>query len=126
MCIRRSFLSVAGAAIVAILGAASAHAWADHTNYVTFNAPFALPGVTLTAGTYTFRTPSDTDKDIVQVLNRAGTKSYFMGLTQPVLRSNSQTALTVVMGEAAAGQAPPIRTWFPAGEREGHSFIYER
>jgi hypothetical protein len=126
MCNRKSLLAVVGAVVIGVGAAASAHAWPDHTNYVTFSGPFALPGVTLTAGTYMFRTPSDSDANIVQVMNRAGTKAYYMGLTTPVLRPSSQTALMVVVGEAPSGQAPPIRAWFPAGEREGHSFIYQR
>jgi hypothetical protein len=96
------------------------------TNFWTFNAPVALARVTLPAGTYLFRTPSELDKNIVQVLNRAGNKSYYMGITNPVLRSRSGTALLVTMGEARTGQAQPIEAWFPIGERDGHSFIYER
>ena len=124
---RKSFLAIAGAVVIGIGLAGTAHAWADHANYVTFSGPFALPGVTLTAGTYTFRTPSDSDPNIVQILNRAGTQSYYMGITRRVLRPNSkETGLKVVVGEAPAGQAPPLQTWFPIGEREGHSFIYSR
>jgi hypothetical protein len=126
MRIRKSLLAVIGAVIIGVVVAASAHAWTSDTNYLTFNAPIALPGVTLPAGTYTFRTPSDSDKNIVQVLNRAGNKSYYMGITHPVLRPRAGTEMSVILGEAPAGQARPIQAWFPLGERDGHSFIYER
>jgi hypothetical protein len=126
MCIRKSLLVLAGAAVMAIVVAASAHAWTNDTNYLTFNAPISLPGVTLPAGTYTFRLPSDTDRNIVQVLNRAGNKSYYMGITRPVLRPRAGTEMLVMVGEASAGQARPIQAWFPLGERDGHSFIFER
>lgn len=126
MCTRKSLLAVAGAMVIGIIAVASVHAWTDHTNYLTFSTPISLPGVTLPAGTYTFRTPSDFDSNIVQVLNRAGNKSYFMGITQPVLRQKVDPNVMVTVGEAPAGQARPIQTWFPSGEREGHSFIYSR
>ena len=126
MYIRKSLLAIAGAAVLGVLVAASAHAWTNDTNYLTFNGPVALPGVTLPAGTYAFRSPSSHDKNIVQVMNRAETKSYYMGITQPVSRPRRSTELLVTMGEAPASQAPPIRAWFPLGESQGHGFIYER
>ena len=127
MCIHKPSLAVLAAAALAALVASSAHALTmDHTNYVTFSAPIALPGVTLPAGTYLFRTPSETDKNIVQVLNRAGNRSYYMGITRPTQRPRPGTALLVILGEAPVGQVRPIQTWFPIGERDGHSFIYER
>jgi hypothetical protein len=124
MCIRKSLLALAGVAIVSGLVVASAHAWSNN-NYLTFNAPVALPGVTLPAGTYSFRTPS-MDRNVVQVLNRAETKSYYMGITRPVSRPRRGTELMVTVGEAPAGQVRPIQEWFPIGENEGHAFIYDR
>ena len=84
MCIHKSLLAIAGVAVLGGLMTASAQAWNTDTNYVTFSAPVALPGVTLAAGTYVFRSPSELDKNIVQVLNRTQTVSYFMGFTAPV------------------------------------------
>ena len=124
MCIRKSLLALAGVAMVSGLVVASAHAWSTH-NYLTFNAPVALPGVTLPAGTYSFRTPI-MDRNVVQVLNSAETKSYYMGITRPVERPRRGTELIVTVGEAPAGQVRPIQAWFPLGENEGHAFIYDR
>ena len=126
MCTRKSFMAIAGAAVLGVLVAASAHAWATDTNYLTFNGPVALPGVTLPAGTYAFRTPSGIDKNIVQVMNRAETKSYYMGITQPVSRPRPGREMLVTIGEAPARQVAPIRAWFPLGQPEGHAFIYEK
>src|SRR5262245_47283560 len=126
MCIRKSLLAMAGAAIVCVLLGVSAYAWTTNTNYLTFNTPVALPGVTLPAGTYTFRMPSDADRNVVQILNRKGTQSYYMGITRPVGRPRGGTELLVTVGEAPAGQVRPIQAWFPLGDREGHAFIYER
>ena len=125
MCIRKSWLVIAGAAVICALVAASAHAWTNDTNYLTFSHPVALPGVTLPAGTYTFRTPSGIDKNVVQVMNRAETKSYYMGVTRLVSRPRAGTELLVTIGEAPARQVPPIQAWFPLGAPEGHAFIYE-
>ena len=123
MCIRKSLFAIA---VIGVLVAASAHAWTSDINYLTFSGPVALPGVTLPAGTYTFRTPSDSDRNVVQVMNRAQTKSYYMGITRPVSRPRAGTDLLVTVGEAPAGQVRPIQAWFPLGERDGHAFIYER
>ena len=123
MCIRKSFLAIA---ILGVLVAASAYALTNDTNYVTFNGPVALPGVTLPAGTYTFRTPRGVDKNVVQVMDRGETKSYYMGITRPVSRPQRGTQLLVTVGEASARQVPPIRAWFPIGQYEGHAFIYDR
>jgi len=124
MCIRKSFIAIA--AVLGVLVAASAHAWATDTNYLTFNGPVALPGVTLPAGTYAFRTPSGIDKNIVQVMNRGETKSYYMGITRPVSRPRASTEMLVTIGEPPARQVPPIQAWFPLGDPQGHAFIYER
>jgi hypothetical protein len=126
MRIRKSLVVIAAVAVLGLLVGASAHAWTNSTNYLTFNGPVALPGVTLPAGTYAFRAPSSFDKNIVQVMNRAETKSYYMGITRPVARPRLGTDMLVTMGEASTRQAVPIQAWFPLGQLEGHAFIYER
>jgi hypothetical protein len=127
MCTRKSLLTILGVAILgALLVAPSAPAWSTNTNYLTFNTPVSLPGVTLAPGTYIFRQPSETDSNIVQVLKRDRSASYYMGITHPVARTNFQKGAIVSMGEAKPGQAVPISVWFPLGEREGHSFVYGR
>src|SRR5262245_51478407 len=127
MCTRKSLLTILGLAVLGVLSVApSAPAWSTNTNYLTFNAPVSLPGVTLAPGTYIFRQPSETDANIVQVLKADRSASYYMGITHPVARTNFQKGTVVSLGEAKPGQAAPIRAWFPLGEREGHSFMYER
>ena len=126
MNIRKSLFAAAGVAVMIGALAISAHAWTDSTNYLTFNAPVALPGVTLPAGTYAFRTPSESDRHVVQVLDRKAVKSYYMGVTRPVSRPRAGTDLMVTIGEAPAGQVKPIQAWFPIGMRDGHAFIYDR
>jgi len=125
MCIRKSLLVTLVIGVVVV--GASAYAFTTDTNYLTFSGPIALPGVTLAAGTYVFRTPDGFDKNVVQVMNRAETKSYYMGITRPVSRPRrNSTELLVTIGEAPANQARPIQAWFPLGQTAGHAFIYER
>jgi hypothetical protein len=61
-----------------------------------------------------------------RVMNRAETKSYYLGITRPVSRPRGGTELLVTVGEAPARQARPIQAWFPLGQIQGHAFIYER
>ena len=63
---------VACAVILAgALGLASiAKADVQHRNYVTFSAPFALPGVSLPAGTYIFEVIAPGSLDVVTVRSR--------------------------------------------------------
>src|SRR5262249_51164076 len=130
MCIRKSLLAVfavfavaivAGVYVASVHVAAAAASTLTNSNYLTSSGRVALPGVTLPAGTYSFRTPTQ-DRNVVQVLNRAETKSYYMGITLPILRprgGNREEPL-VSMGEAASGRVRPIQAWFPAGEDRGH------
>jgi len=131
MCTRRFVLAVLCVATLAGLLAIPtiAGAWATHENFITFSAPVALPGVTLAPGTYLFRSPSDTSRSVVQVLRQEKGRpmtSYFMGMTQPVERTNVDPRSLVSLGEAVQGQPTPINAWFPNGERRGHAFIYTR
>ena len=131
MCTRRFVLAVLCAATLAGLIAipSIADAWATHDNFITFSAPVALPGVTLAPGTYLFRSPSEMSSNVVQVLRRDKGRpmvSYFMAMTQPVERTNSDPRSLVSLGEAVSGQPTPIKAWFPNGERFGHSFVYPR
>jgi hypothetical protein len=120
--LRLTVVSLAG--ILAI--AASVRATSiERTNYVTFSAPFALPGVSLPAGTYIFEAPLEYSLDVVRVMSRDGRHLYFSGFTQTVERPWERAATVgIVLGEAASGAPTPVKVWFPAGQRRGHQFIY--
>ena len=131
MCTRRFVLAVLCAATLAgaIAIPSIAGASATHENPITFSAPVALPGVTLAPGTYLFRSPSEMSSNVVQVLRQDKGRpmvSYYMGITQPVERTNSDPRSLVSLGEAVSGQPTPIKAWFPNGERFGHAFMYSR
>ena len=98
---------------------------AAHTNYLTFSAPFALPGVSLPAGTYAFQVVAPGAHDVVRVSNRDGSRVYFMAFTTPVGRPGGLRAdRQIVFNEVRAGVTPPIKTWFPIGDPVGREFIY--
>jgi hypothetical protein len=112
--------------IAGLLAAASvARGDAAHTNYLTFSAPFALPGVSLPAGTYAFEAVSPGGHDVVRVSSRDGSQVYFMAFTMRVDRPRGLRAdHQIVFNEVQAGVTPPANAWFPIGQPVGHQFIY--
>src|ERR1043165_8701366 len=66
---------IATALVLAIVAALSTRVQAQNTNtqeltYLTFSNTVELPGVTLPAGTYTFRLADTPSRNVVQVLDR--------------------------------------------------------
>jgi hypothetical protein len=118
-----------GALFLGLVGAASTHAQMNpaRTTYLTFSGAVALPGVELPAGTYIFELPSSTVGDgMVRVASRDRRQIYLTAFTHQIDRPAGAANLRIAFGEAPAGVAPPIRAWFPAGERLGRQFIYDR
>jgi hypothetical protein len=116
-------------AVLALLGLATdgsvARANAPHTMYLTFNTPFALPGVALPAGTYVFEVLIPGSSDVVRVTSRDGAQVYLTAFTRRVDRPAGLRAdRPVVFNEVPAGMTPPIKAWFPIGESLGHEFVY--
>ena len=117
------------AAILAVAGTSALQAetgW-SHTNYLTFSAPVALPGVQLPAGTYVFELamPSS-ERHLVRVTSRDRHQIYLTAFTNLVPRPRDLSRKQVVtFGEAAKGNAPPIKIWYPQGGGDGREFIYK-
>ncbi len=127
MCNRKSVLKACGGAVLGLLMAASGHAWGvpKDMNYLTFSGPVALPGVTLVTGTYIFERADQGVINLVRVSSRDRKHVYMTAFTRSTERPAGLRAnRTVTFGEAPLGVAPPIKTWFPLGERQGHEFIY--
>jgi hypothetical protein len=112
--------------LAGLLGAAAAaRGNVPHTNYLTFSAPFAMPGVSLPAGTYTFDVVTPGSYDVVRVTSRDGLHVYLTAFTKRVERPRGLPAnRQIVFQEAPAGMTPPIKAWFPIGDSIGHEFIY--
>jgi len=97
---------------------------ARHRELITVNAPIALPGVVLAAGTYAFDLPASGDNTIVRVSSVDGRHVYLMQFTFDVPRPNTNDVPKMTFGEAAPGTARPVKAWYPDGADSGKQFIY--
>ncbi len=119
-----------GVAIVAVMAAVSTQAWVspERTTYVKFSRSVALPGLELTAGTYIFELADPgTNQSLVRVMSRDRRRVYTQQFTMSVQRPASvKDDHGITFAEAPAGEAPPIKAWYPNGDSIGHEFIYRR
>ena len=124
--LKSKLVLVSCAAIVAgLLAARAASGSIPHTNYLTFKAPFALPGVSLPAGTYVFDVVATGSNDVVRVTSRDGSRIYLTAFTIRVQRPKAlPVTRQILFNEVAAGMTPPVKTWFPVGQSIGHQFVY--
>jgi hypothetical protein len=102
---------------------AHANMWSAHRELVTVNAPIALPGVVLAAGTYAFELPNENAPSLVRVSSVDGRHIYLTQFTLEVPKPYDHAA-KATFGEAAPGMARPIKTWFPDSSETGKQFIY--
>jgi len=129
MTIRKLAAVAFGATIVAVLAAGSTEAWSSpaQTTYVMFNRSVSLPGVELAAGTYIFELADpSSNTGMVQVMSRDRRTLYTRQFTRTVQRPANVSASGITFGEAPAGQAPPVKAWYPSGQDTGHAFIQRR
>lgn len=125
---RKSVATVFGAVLVLAV-AVSVNAWGSpkRTTYLTFSAPFALPGVSLPAGTYVFERADAAILDIVRVTSRDGSQVYLTAFTRVVPRPKGlHPSRQVSFREVPRGVTPPVAAWYPIGESIGHQFIYPK
>jgi hypothetical protein len=113
------------AAIVGGLSISAGASTPDHRTHFTFSQPITLPGLTLPAGTYTFRVADHTAK-VVQVLNGNGTESYAMLMSIPAYRQDVAMKPEISFMETAADKPAAVQTWWREGTRLGYEFIYPR
>lgn len=117
-------IAVATAAL-ALVTAASGHAYATHENTLSFSRPVALPGVVLPAGSYTFNVASPTSLDVVVVRNSRTRKVLYMGFANVISRPRAlATDTAITFGEAPADAVRPIAAWYEIGSLTGHEFLY--
>ena len=88
-------------------------------SHLTFSGAFALPGMVLPQGTYTFER---LEPRIVRVLSQDHMRLYGTFMTQPIVRQGDTTKQEIVFGEVPAGQAPPIKVWYPFPVPEWRTF----
>jgi hypothetical protein len=118
--------SAVAVAVVVLAMAASVGAWSHtRTAYLTFSGPFALPGVTLPAGTYMFERVDVAASNLVRVRNRDGSKVYLTAFTRIISRpAGLRPDAAVSFAEVPPGVAPRVAVWYPTGAVIGHEFIY--
>src|SRR5262245_28314556 len=76
------------------------------TTYLTFNTPFALPGVSLPAGTYIFERVEEDIPDVIRVASRDRRHVYLTAFTRPVERPLGIGERQVQLSEVKPGKAP--------------------
>jgi len=114
------------AVVTGLLAARGASGSISHTNYLTFSAPFALPGVSLPAGTYVFDVVATGSNNVVRVTSRDGLRTYLTVFTVNVQRPKGLPVnRQIVFNEVPAGTTPPVKAWFPVGQSIGHQFVYD-
>jgi len=92
---------------------------------VTFSGPVQVPGVTLPAGTYTFKLADpESSRRVIQIWNKDATHLYTTLLTISNERMEPASKPVVMFKETASGQAPAVQAWFYPGDRFGEEFVY--
>jgi len=122
----RLFLMVSCAALllVALPSRAQADEF-DKSTLFTFDAPVALPGVTLPAGTYLFRLADPNDESsVIAVYDQTGQTCYGMFDTIRVRESGSTDDPSIQFAEGHRGAPERVAAWFYPGERTGWQFMY--
>jgi len=95
---------------------------------LTFSAPVELPGMTLPAGTYTFKRPDPNTARIIQVFTEDEKKILGTFLTVPTkrLEVTSDNVVTFKERDAKAEMAPAVHYWYYPGLETGHEFVYPK
>jgi hypothetical protein len=116
------------AALALTAGVAAAQGTlADRKTYVTFSGPVSLPGMTLPAGTYTFKiADSQADRHIVQVFSKDETKIFTTLLAVPAQRNEASGDPVITFKETPSDQPPAVHYWYYAGEKDGNELVYPK
>ena len=124
----RAFVSTCAAvALVYGLSAPVTAYTLDRRTLFTFNQPITLPGMTLPAGTYTFRLADPTTGGkVVQILNHSGTQSFAMLHSIPAYRAEPARESEFSFMETASGMPAAVKIWWQEGSTRGYEFIYPK
>ena len=129
-CIKTTVL-VTCATVLLTAGFATAQDTSSRVTRMTFSAPVELPGVTLPAGTYTFRLADprgDGGRHIVQILDEKDEKIVATVMAMPARRLKSEEVNVVTFREeaASAGKPSAIRFWYYPNDIMGQEFAYPK
>jgi hypothetical protein len=123
--------SIATACVAAVLLALAASVGAQDFNtmektYLTFSNSVELPGMTLPAGTYTFRLADTPGRNVVQVLSQDEMEVKGQFLFVPAERPDVTGETVVTFRETREGATPAVQFWYYPGEKIGKEFIYPK
>ena len=119
-------LCCAGALVALLAPSASADDWNKKT-FLTFSGPVQVPGITLPAGTYTFKLADLTgNRHVVQVFDKDEKKIYTTLLAIPNQRMEPSDKPLVLFSERPAGSPQAVKVWFYPGETIGNEFVYPK
>jgi hypothetical protein len=117
---------------VVLAPAANADDW-NRKTVISFSSPVEIPGVHLTgwgvlpAGTYVFRIlDSQSNRHIVQILNKDETIIYATILAIPNYRLKATDKTVITFRERPAGEPEALRAWFYPGRNWGEEFVYPK
>jgi hypothetical protein len=123
-----STITAACAALALTAGVATAQTVPpDRTTKVTISGPVSVPGMTLPAGSYTFRImDSLTDRNVVQIFNQDGTKLLTTLLAIPATRPEPTGDPVILFKETPSTQPPALHYWYYAGDTAGNELVYPK
>jgi hypothetical protein len=99
----------------------------DRLTYVTFSGPVSVPGMTLPAGTYEFKIiDSNTNRNVVQIFNREGTKLFTTLLAVPATRMEPTGDPVITFKETPSDRPPAVHYWYYAGDLAGNELVYPK
>jgi hypothetical protein len=109
-----------------LLPMAKADDWNELTK-VTFSGPVEVPGRVLPAGTYWFKLmDSESNRDIVQILNSDQNRSLAILLAIPDYRLQPTSKTVITFSERPSGAPPAVKAWFYPGDNYGQEFVYPK
>jgi hypothetical protein len=123
--------TIATAGIAAVLLALSVSVGAQDFNtqertFLTFSNSVEMPGMTLPAGTYTFRLADTPSRNVVQVLSQDEKQVHGQFLFVQSERPEVTGETVITFRETKEGTTPAIQYWYYPGEKIGKEFIYPK
>ena len=123
-----SMATACAAAVILMLGnSVGAQDFNIHEKtFLTFSNSVEMPGMTLPAGTYTFRLADTPSRNVVQVLSQdeKEVKGQFLFIQAERPEVTGETVIT--FRETREGTTPAIQYWYYPGEKIGKEFIYAK
>jgi hypothetical protein len=114
-------------ALTAMLAPAARADEYTKTTHLTFSGPVQIPGMTLQAGTYTFKLADpESGRRTIQIWDKEGGNLLATLLTIPDQMLEPADEPVVLFSEQPAGSPQAVKAWFYPGDRIGQEFVYPK